>query len=334
MTVIDVHCHIAPESCLPMEAVGPDGRTYGLSVGRDACGATCPVVDGRPNANCEPEQLHDVGRRLRDMDAAGVDVQVLSPVTYFYFYNLPAGECAARARRINAAVAEIAHGRPDRFRGMATVPLQDPDLAAAELEHAVRELGLHGVEICSNVDGRNLDEPAFRPFFEAADRLGVPVFVHPSSVAAADRLGSHYLANLIGNPLDSAICIASLMFGGVLDAFPGLKLVFAHGGGVAPILAGRWTHGREVRPECRELPRTPREYLASLHYDTITHDAGALRYLRDLVGPSRILLGTDYPFDMGDADPLGTISALSGLDDDDRAGMRGATAARLYGVAA
>lgn len=332
MTVVDVHCHVAPESCLPMEAVGPDGRTYGLRVDRDGCGALCPIINGRPNRNCEADQLYDMERQLREMDAAGVDIQVLSPVTFFYFYNLPDEECAARARRVNAAVAAIVEGRPDRFRGMATLPMQNPELAVAELERTICELGLNGVEICSNVNGRNLDEPEFRPFFEAVARLHVPVFVHPAHVAAGDRLQRHYLENLIGNPLDSAICIASLIFGGVLDAFPGLDMVFAHGGGVAPILAGRWNHGYSVRPECDALPRKPTEYLRDLYYDTITHDARALSYLCGLVGPSQLLLGTDYPFDMGDTDPSATIAEASGASEEAVADMRGRTAARLYGI--
>ncbi len=333
MAVIDIHCHIAPQSCLPLEAVGPDGRTYGLRAERDDIGMLCPVINGRINRNCEADQLYDIERRLREMDAAGVDIQVLSPVTFFFFYNLPAAECAARARQINAAIAQITVDRPDRFRGMATVPLQDPELAVAELEHAVGELGLHGLEICSNVNGKNFDEPEFKPFFEAVERLGVPIFVHPAHVAASDRLKRHYLVNLIGNPLDTAISIASLIFGGVLDAFPNLKLVFAHGGGIAPVLVGRWNHGHAVRPETEWLPRPPVEYLKELYYDTITHDTRALAYLCDLVGASRVLLGTDYPFDMGDTGPLATISELAGLiNEQELADMRGATAARLYDI--
>ena len=178
MTVVDVHCHVAPESCLPMEAVGPDGRTYGLRVDRDDCGAHCPVINGRPNRNCEADQLYDMERRLREMDVAGVDIQILSPVTFFYFYNLPDEECAARSRRVNTAVAAIVEGRPDRFRGMATLPMQNPELAVAE--RAVSELKLNGVEICSNVNGRNLDEPEFRPFFGTVTRLRVPARVRAS----------------------------------------------------------------------------------------------------------------------------------------------------------
>ena len=332
MAVIDIHCHIAPESCLPMEAVAPNGKTYRLSVHREDCGALCPVINGKVNRNCDADQLYDVERRLREMDDARVDIQVLSPVTFFFFYNLPAEECAARARQVNVAMAGIAAARPDRFRAMATVPLQDPELAAAELDHAVGELGLHGVEVCSNVNGMNFDDPSLRSFFETVERLDVPVFVHPSNVAAADRLHRHYLENLIGNPLDSAICIASLVFGGVLDAFPGLKMIFSHGGGVAPILVGRWNHGKAVRSENADLPRAPLEYLKTLHFDTITHDARALAYLCDQVGASQVVLGTDYPFDMGDTDPLATISALPGLSDDEIADMRGGTAARLYDI--
>lgn len=334
MATIDIHCHIVPESCLPMEAVGPDGRTYGFRSARDANGVLCPVANGQINRNCEPEQLWDLDRRLRDMDRASVDIQVLSPAPFLFFYNLPAAECAPRARQLNTAIATIARARPDRFRGMATVPLQGPELAASELEYAVTELGLHGVEICSNVDGINLDEPRFRQFFDTVQRLDVPVFVHPTNVAARDRLQRYYLGNLIGNPLDTAICIASLIFGGVLDAYPGLKLIFAHGGGVTSFVVGRWNHGHTVRPECQALPRPPVEYLQKLYYDTLCHDTRALQYLRDTVGASQIVLGTDYPFDMGDLQPLRTIAALDPLSDPERADMQGGTAARLYGIKA
>ena len=332
MTTIDIHCHIAPEACLPMEAVGRDGRTYGLSVGRDDCGANCPIINGEPNRNCDADQLYDVERRLREMDAAGVDIQVLSPVTFFYFYNLPPVEGAERARRVNTEIAAIAADRPDRFRGMATLPMQDPERAVEELQYAVTELGLHGVEISSNVNGKNLDAPEFRPFFATAERLEVPIFVHPDNVAAGDRLRSYYLRNLIGNPLDSTICVACLIFGGVFDEFPDLRMIIAHGGGLAPILVGRWDHGNTVRHEARKPARKPRDYFSKLYYDTITHDSAILRSLCNLVGPSQVLLGTDYPFDMGDTTPLATIDSLEGLSESERKAMRGGTAARLYNI--
>ncbi|GIX48090.1 MAG: 2-hydroxy-3-carboxy-6-oxo-7-methylocta-2,4-dienoate decarboxylase [Candidatus Tectimicrobiota bacterium] len=329
MAVIDVHCHLVPPRCLPMEAVAPDGRTYGLRLGRDAQGAPCPVVNGQPNRNCDPEQLWNLERRLRDMDAAGVEVQVLSPPPFLLFYALPSHTAQEYARRFNAALAEITTARPDRFRGMATVPLQDPERAAAELEYAITELGLHGVEIGTNVNGLNLDEPRFAPFFETVQRLAVPVFVHPHAVAGQERLQRYYLGNLIGNPLDTTICIASLIFGGVLDAFPGLKLIFAHGGGQAPYLVGRWDRGHAVRPECQALPQPPSAYLQRLYFDTLCHRPQALHYLLLTVGASRLVLGTDYPFDMGDPQPQATLAALPAAE---RAAVAGETAARLYGI--
>ncbi len=332
MPAIDIHCHIVPQSCLPMEAVGPDGQTYGFRTERDADGVLCPVSHGQLNRNCEPEQLWNLDRRLRDMDAAGVDIQVLSPAPFLFFYNLSPQDCQERARRLNTAIAEIVYAHPDRFRGMATVPMQDPELAAAELEYAISELGLHGLEMCSNVDGRNLDEPDFRPFFETVQRLDVPVFVHPTNVAGRDRLQRYYLGNLIGNPLDTAICIASLIFGGVLDAYPRLKMIFAHGGGHTAFVVGRWNHGHRLRPECQALPRPPETYLRRLYYDTLCHHPRALQYLVDLVGSSQIVMGTDYPFDMGDTQPLKTIAQLDDLSRADREAMRGETAADLYNI--
>jgi aminocarboxymuconate-semialdehyde decarboxylase len=332
MAAIDIHCHIIPESCLPMEAVGADGRTYGFRAEPDVNGVLCPVSNGRINRNGEVEQLWDIERRLRDMDRAGVDFQVLSPSPFLFFYNLPAPECQQGARRVNTAIAKIAAERPDRFRGMATVPMQDPELAVFELQHAINELGLHGLEMCSNVAGKNLDEPLFRPFFETVQHLDVPIFVHPSNVAGGDRLRRYYLGNLIGNPLDTAICIASLIFAGVFDTYPRLKMVFAHGGGHASFVVGRWNHGHTVRPECQSLPKPPVEYLKRLYYDTLCHDTRALQYLIATVGASQIVLGTDYPFDMGDTQPLTTLANLEGLSDQDRANMYGETAAKLYKI--
>lgn len=332
MPAIDIHCHIVPESCLPMEAIGPDGRTYGFRIDRDDRGMLCPISHGRMNRNCDPEQIWNLDRRLRDMDASGVDIQVLSPAPFLFFYNLPPQACQKLARRINTAIADITTSRPDRFRGMATLPLQAPELAIAELEYAINELGLHGLEMCSNVNGRYFDEPAFGPFFEAVQRLAVPIFVHPMNVAGSDRLHHYYLENLIGNPLDTAICIASLIFGGVLDTYPNLKMIFAHGGGHTAFVVGRWNHGRQVRPECEALPKPPEDYLKQLYYDTICHHPRALRHLCDMVGTFQIVLGTDYPFDMGDTRPLQTIATLTPLSDQERAAITGETAMRLYNI--
>lgn len=332
MVAIDIHCHIVPESCLPMEAVGPDGRTYGFRIDRDDNGIMCPISNGRINRNCDPEQIWNIDRRLRDMDASQVDMQVLSPAPFLFLYNLPAQECQQMARRVNTAMAEIAQARPDRFRSMATIPLQHPELAIAELEFAVNELGMDGLEMCSNVDGKNYDEPEFRPFFATVQRLDVPIFVHPTNVAASDRLGRYYLGNLIGNPLDTTICIASLIFGGVLDDYPELKMVFAHGGGFTSFIVGRWNHGASVRPEGEHLPKPPEEYLQQLYYDTICHHPHALRHLRDMVGVSQIVLGTDYPFDMGNTRPIEVVATLEDVSEGERAAITGETAARLYNI--
>jgi aminocarboxymuconate-semialdehyde decarboxylase len=193
----------------------------------------------------------------------------------------------------------------------------------------VKKLGLKGVQINSNINGKNLDEAEFVPFFEAAQQLDIPVFVHPHYVAGAERLRKHYLINLIGNPVDTTIAIASLVFGGVLERFPKLKFVFAHAGGCAPYIRGRWDHGyRNVYGTQYAIPKPPGEYLKKTYFDTITHWAPALSYLINTHGVDHLVMGSDYPFDMADPDPVKTVSNQS-LSKKDQEKIMGENAAQL-----
>jgi aminocarboxymuconate-semialdehyde decarboxylase len=253
----------------------------------------------------------DLERRLADMDFAGIGAQVLSNTPQTFLYGMDASLSAAIAALQNDQIAKTVKAYPDRFFGIATLPMQTPDRAAAELERAMTTLGLKGAQIGSNVNGRNLDDPALDPVWSAADRLGALIMVHPTQIAGADRLKSYYLANLLGNPLDTTIAIAALVFGGVVSRFPKIKFFFVHGGGFAPWQAGRFAHGWKVRSEPRvRLAEPPDAALATLFFDTLLHAQPQLECLVKLVGASRIALGSDYPYDMGTLECVRQVSAL------------------------
>jgi aminocarboxymuconate-semialdehyde decarboxylase len=259
-----------------------------------------------------PRGGHDIARRFADMDAAGVDMHVLSvsPQTWLYGQDADAGAAAAAIQ--NDEIARLVKQHSDRFAGIATLPMQAPDQAAAELRRAMTKLGLHGAMIGSNVKGKNLDDPSFEPLWATAAELDAWMMVHPGNVAGADRLRSYYLGNLIGNPLDTTIAGACLIFGGVLARHPKLNFVMVHGGGFIPYQGGRWVHGWQVRPEPKlHLDHSPEKYLDRFLYDTILHSKASLEFLISSVGAARVFLGSDYPYDMGMMDCVRAVRALA-----------------------
>ena len=271
----------------------------------------------------------DIARRLRDMDAAGVDVHVLSATPQTYLYNLDPALSATLAAIQNDQMAKHIAAHPDRFWGIATLPLAQPAAAADELRRAMTKLGLRGAMFASNVKSINLDDPMFEPLWACAEELGAFMFIHPNNIAGADRLKSYYLANLIGNPLDTTIAAASLVFGGVLDRYPKLKVMLAHGGGFTPYQAARWEHGWAVRPEPKKnVAQQPKDIAKRFFYDTILHSAPVLEFLLKQVGPGHVLLGSDYPYDMGMMDCVRHVRGLR-ISDDDKASILGGRAETL-----
>ncbi|HEU5322188.1 MAG TPA: amidohydrolase family protein, partial [Methylomirabilota bacterium] len=222
---------------------------------------------------------------------------------------------------------------PDRFTGMATVPLQDPGLAVEELRHARERLGLRAVEIGTCPGGRDFDDPALLPFFEACRDLGVAVFVHPASpLVGQERLTRYYFPLIVGNPLETALAVSKLIFGGVLERLPDLRICFAHGGGAFPFTLARLNHGWHVRPEGpAAIPKEPREYARRLYFDSLTLGADNLRFIVREFGADRVVLGSDYPFDMGDADPAHSLAAAE-LGGRATAAIEGETAARFLSL--
>jgi len=274
----------------------------------------------------------DLERRLQDMSASKVDCQVLSVCPQTFVYAQPPALAGVFARIQNEQLAKLVKARPDRFLAMATLPMQAPRQAAEELRHAMSVLGLRGAQIGSNVAGKNLDDPELEPVWAGAAALDAFILIHPTNVAATERLASYYLTNLIGNPLDTTIAAASLVFGGVLDRYPSLKICLAHGGGFVPYQAGRFVHGWQVRTEPKKkLTRPPTDALKRFYFDTIVHSRDVLEFLVGSAGADRVLLGSDYPFDMGMPDGVLQVRGLS-IGAAEQASILGATAQSLLGT--
>jgi aminocarboxymuconate-semialdehyde decarboxylase len=326
MTAVDVHSHAIPPGVIEAMVAHP---TRFMARVEDQ-GETRRVVHDQGYAYPLFEEFTDPHAKLRAMERKRIDVSVLSPPPPLFYYWADAEIGADIARLVNDGIAELVATNPGRFRGMATVPLQDTRAAIEELERAVSVHGFRAVEVGTSVEGRQLTNETFRPFLERASVLGVLVFAHPYYVGAKQGLEDYYLTNLLGNPYDSTVMIANLMFSGLLDELQELKLCVAHAGGFAPYQIGRLEHGHRVRPEVRARTSTPpTELLRRLFFDTITFNSLALRYLIDLVGVEQIVLGTDAPFDMGDEDPLQTVGAIPDLKAEERTAILAGTASRL-----
>jgi aminocarboxymuconate-semialdehyde decarboxylase len=327
-TTVDIHAHILSEDT--MRLIGRAASKVAPKLTPIDAGSAVLEVAGTPYRPF-PRGGFDLDQRLRDMDSAEVDIQVLSITPQTFLYGQEAELTAACARIQNEQIAAMVVARPDRFCGIATLPMQSPRLAAEELRYAMVSLGLRGAMIGSNVDGRNLDDPDLEPVWAAAAELGAFLLVHPVKVAGADRLKSYYLTNLIGNPLDTSIAIASLVFGGVLQRHPKLTFCFSHGGGFIPYQAGRLVHGWHVRREPHaRLTESPEASLLRLYYDTILHARPALEFLIGSVGADHVLLGSDYPFDMGTQECVRQVRALA-IPPADRDAVLGGLARSLLG---
>lgn len=329
---IDSHTHILTEEAMRLLAKESSKVAPVLkSAGR--LNATLEI-DGRVVQNPMPAEIWDVGMRLRDMDANEVDVQVLSPTVFTFFYAQEPGLGLACAAIQNEEIAALARWQSDRFIGLGSVPLQAPEQAAAELRRAMTKLGLRGAMIGTHVNGRNLDDPALEPFWTAAEELGAFLFIHPHGGGAGDRLSSYYMKNFVWLPFDTTIAAASLVFGGVLERHPTLKICLSHGGGFLPYQAGRFQHAYDVRPEAKaNLPNGPAASIGRLYYDTILHKTSVLEFLIKEVGADRVLLGSDYPFDMGNLDCVARVRAAT-IDPAGRDLILGGYARTLLGEAA
>lgn len=328
--VIDIHCHAAQApgvQPLIRDVIRPEDEPSTFFSNAESL-----AHNRRLGAEQYGRALTSIEERLARMDRASVDMQAVSPSPQQFYWAAP--ELGARLSRLqNEHVANLVEQAPARFVGLGSVPLQDAGLAVRELEYLTSQLGLRGVQISTYVAGRELGDSALEQFWEAAEALASVVFIHPLGFSHGERFREFYLNNSIAHPLESALAIAGLIFNGVLHRHPGLKLVVAHGGGYLPFHPSRLDHAWQVRPECRlHIDRPPSEYMKQLFVDTVVYTPESVAQLVSLLGPEHVLLGTDYPFDMGEEDPVGLLERTPELSETDRQLIAGGNAARLLGL--
>ena len=304
MRTIDIHAHSTPQSFIKATKSGEDWHTLNLG-----------SALSNPRNGWTPEQ------RIADMDSLGVDIQVVSTTAAFYRYDLDTEVTAAMHRECNDEVSQLTKDHPDRFAGLANIPMQDPTAAIEELERSMVTLGLKGAMINDTANNVTYDEPQYLPFWKAAEELGALIFIHQrgGDTLVTPRSDKYHLMNSIGNLVDRAVTYATFVFGGVMDKHPDLKICLAHGGGYTCFGIGRMDRGWQVRPEARvNIQEPPSAYLRKFYYDCLTHSEPALRYLIDSVGIDRILFGTDWPADMAIDWPVSWVLGLESLTQEEK----------------
>ena len=324
---IDIHTHVIPRQ-LAESAVRGQSR-HGITFGRDASGRITASVGATTMTIAWPNPLETPAERLQAMDEMRVDVHVLSLSPLMHWYELDPNAGMRMAREANDDLAAMVATNRDRFAGLAFLPLQDPVAAIEELHRCIEVHGFIGMMVGSHVNGLDWDADELFPVLEAARSLGGLVFVHPAHGRANPFLTRYHLRNLIGNPFETTVAIASLIFGGVLDRLPDLDIAFAHGGGYACVGAARLDQGRQVRAEAQGGSSLPSEYLRRLYFDTLVFSHRGLSHLIDVVGTDRILLGSDYPADMGEPRPVDFVESHPDLTHDQRRLILGENMERL-----
>ena len=325
-TTIDTHAHWYPQEWIDL--VDKDGLSQGAKIERSAAGYR---FTGGKLVNAFTDAFISLELRLEGMQRQGVDVNALSLTTPMVYWATPAfGLALAQVYNDAASAAHLKH--PGKFVGLAQVPMQDPALALKELERAARLPGMRGLYLATNIAGTELDDKRFWDVYAKCEEIGWPIFLHPVYTIASERLTRFYLKNLLGNPYDTGIAAACLIFGGVMDRFPKLEVNLPHAGGTLPGLIGRLDHGTQVRTELKHMKQLPSAYLRRFTYDTIGHDDTINLNLVRLVGADRVLLGSDYCFDMGLEQPVQTVERLTDVPAADRDLILGKTAARLLHI--
>jgi aminocarboxymuconate-semialdehyde decarboxylase len=328
---IDIHCHyLNVEAAAKVKDRNPGQHEPSVKYANELTRET-----NVKQMQDRSAKLSSIEVRLKDMDRMGIDIQAVSPAPNQTYYWTEPGEGAQLARMVNERIAGIVAKWPDRFVGLGTVPLQDPDLAVSELVYAVKNLGLRGVEINPSVNGMDLPDGrlGLEKFFSRVEELGVLIFMHPIGFTQGERLLDHYFNNVIGNPLETTVAASHLIFDGVMERHPKLKVVLPHAGGYLAHYWARMDHAWRARPDCRTvIKKMPSSSLEKFYFDTITFDRGMLSHLIERFGAEHVLLGTDYPYDMGMEHPVDFIEGVKGLSGKQKLDIMGGNAARLLGI--
>src|SRR5271154_1252640 len=323
---IDIHAHIVVPQAAKL--AGPHVDLKRVPLAHFANAETKDI-----NAQQEKdvaEVMTTIDRRLFDLDKMGIDIQVVAPAPPQCYYSVDPKIAEQAHRLANDGVAEYCARKPDRFVGLGVVTLQEPELAVRELDYVMKDLKLKGVEILTNVDGQELSDPKFRPFFARAEQLGAFIMMHPNGFSHGERLTHFYFNNVLGNPLDTTLALHNLIFSGTLARFPDLKLMAVHGGGYLPGYSGRIDHAWGARPDCRAgLPHPPSHYLRKVFVDSVVFTPHQLVALIDIFGADHVLIGTDYPYDMAESDPLGHLASVKTLKTKSIEAMAGGNAKKL-----
>lgn len=329
MLTIDIHTHIIPEHLPDLKKKYGYGDFIRLDHHKPCCARM--MVGDRFFREVE-QNCWDADVRTKECDKHGVHVQVLSTIPVMFSYWAKPHDCLEISMMLNDHIADIVQRYPKRFAGLGTVPLQDPQMAIGELERCMK-IGMRGVQIGSHVNDWNLNAPELFPFFEAAQRLGAAVFVHPWDMMGQEKMQRYWLPWLVGMPAETSLAICSMIFGGVFERLPNLRVAFAHGGGSFPSTIGRIEHGFNCRPDLVAIDNkvNPREYLGKFYFDSLVHDKEVLRFLVNLAGADKVVLGSDYPFPLGEEVP-GTLIRNMEFDDSVKEKLLGANALAWMGM--
>lgn len=315
--IIDIHGHIHTPAVQPLiEPYLPPGKT-----------------EKKGGGISDPSRrsiLTDVGARLEDMDRMGVDMLALSPAPPQIYYRGDSDLALRLAQVQNDHICEIVSGRPDRFVGLGTVPLQDVDKAVKELERAIKDLDLRGLRVNTIINAMELDDPSLDAFYAVAEELEALLFIHPQGFTQPQRLTEYFMSNAVGQPLESTLALSHLIFGGVLERFPKLKVCVAHGGGYFPFYVGRFDQAYKERSECRKhISKPPSAYLQQIYFDTVVFKPESIAFLAQIVGSDKIVMGTDRPYDMSESDPVEFVNSVPDLSEVEKWNILSHTAAQL-----
>jgi aminocarboxymuconate-semialdehyde decarboxylase len=328
---IDVHTHILPEKWPDLNKKYNTNGFVTIEHHKPCC---AKMMIGDKVFREITENSWNKSVRIEDCDKTGVDLQVLSTVPVMFNYWAKPEETYDLSRYLNDHIAQVTEDNPKRFAGLGTLPMQDTKLAIKELERCMKELGLAGVEIGTHIHGRNLDDESIFEIFSACEEIGAAVFIHPWDMLGKDRMSEYWLPWLVGMPAETSLAVCSMIFGGVFERLKKLRVCFAHGGGSFPFTIGRIEHGFNVRPDLVATKNkiNPREYLGKFYLDSLVHDELALEFLIDLIGEDNIVMGSDYPFPLGEHIPGKLIESMAELNNTVKEKLLWKNAAQFLGI--